>query len=43
MREEEVMYNEMQAYLMFTRNPAFFTPDMAAWRRPTWAELQARF
>ena len=23
------MYNEMQAYLMFTRDPSFFTPDMA--------------
>ena len=27
-REEELMYNEMQAYLMFTRDPTFFTPDM---------------
>ena len=26
-REEELMLNEMQAYLMFTRDPAFFTPE----------------
>ncbi len=24
---EELMYNEMQAYLMFTRDPEFFTPE----------------
>ena len=26
-RDEELMYNEMQAYLMFTRDPVFFTPE----------------
>jgi hypothetical protein len=41
--KEELMYNEMQAYLMFTRDPLFFTPSMA-WLTPArLAELQARF
>ena len=26
--DEELMYNEMQAYLMFTRDPLFFTPNL---------------
>ena len=32
-REEELMFNEMQAYLMFTRDPVFFTPDMVGMSR----------
>jgi hypothetical protein len=42
-REEELMYNEMQAYLMFTRDPLFFTPDMVGMSRARLAELQRRF
>jgi hypothetical protein len=42
-REEELMFNEMQAYLMFTRDPAFFTHDMARMTPERLAELQARF
>ena len=41
--EEELMYNEMQAYLMFTRDPLFFTPDMAGLTRARLAELQEKF
>jgi hypothetical protein len=41
--EEELMYNEMQAYLMFTRDPLFFTPAMAELTPDRLAELQARF
>jgi hypothetical protein len=41
--EEELMYNEMQAYLMFTRDPAFFTPAMAELSQTRLAELQTRF
>jgi hypothetical protein len=41
--EEELMYNEMQAYLMFTRDPLFFTPDMAGLSRARLAELQEKF
>jgi hypothetical protein len=41
--EEELMYNEMQAYLMFTRDPAFFTPAMAGLTQARLAELQTRF
>jgi hypothetical protein len=42
-REEELMFNEMQAYLMFTRDPAFFAPDMVEMSEERLAELQARF
>ncbi|MEJ0018318.1 MAG: hypothetical protein WDN25_17510 [Acetobacteraceae bacterium] len=42
-REEELMYNEMQAYLMFTRDPLFFRPDMAGLVPARLAELQGRF
>ena len=41
--EEELMYNEMQAYLMFTRDPLFFTPDMAGLTAKRLSELQAEF
>jgi hypothetical protein len=41
--EEVLMYNEMQAYLMFTRDPAFFTPEQAGLAQLRLAELQARF
>ncbi len=41
--EEELMYNEMQAYLMFTRDPLFFTPAMTEMTPARLAELQARF
>ena len=41
--EEELMYNEMQAYLMFTRDPAFFTPERAGVTQLRLTELQARF
>jgi hypothetical protein len=41
--EEELMYNEMQAYLMFTRDPLFFTPDMAGLTAKRLSELQAQF
>ena len=41
--EEELMYNEMQAYLMFTRDPLFFTPDMAGLTPARLAELQGKF
>ena len=37
------MYNEMQAYLMFTRDPAFFTPERAGVTQLRLTELQARF
>jgi hypothetical protein len=40
---EELMYNEMQAYLMFTRDPEFFTPELAGLTRERLADLQARF
>jgi hypothetical protein len=42
-REEDLMYNEMQAYLMFTRAPIFFTPDMVGMSQQRLAELRARF
>jgi hypothetical protein len=42
-QEEELMYNEMQAYLMFTRDPLFFTPDMAGLTRTRLTELQEKF
>jgi hypothetical protein len=41
--EEDLMYNEMQAYLMFTRDPAFFTPEQAGLTQSRLTELQARF
>jgi hypothetical protein len=41
--EEELMYNEMQAYLMFTRDPTFFAPEMAGMTRERLSALQARF
>jgi hypothetical protein len=42
-REEELMYNEMQAYLMFTRDPTFFAPDMVGMTPDRLAALQGRF
>ena len=42
-RLEELMYNEMQAYLMFTRDPALFTPEMAGLTPERLATLQERF
>jgi hypothetical protein len=41
--EEELMYNEMQAYLMFTRDPAFFRPDSVGMTQERLAALRARF
>jgi hypothetical protein len=40
---EELMYNEMQAYLMFTRDPMFFSPGLAGLTQTRLAELQSRF
>jgi hypothetical protein len=40
---EELMYNEMQAYLMFTRDPAFFTPARIGMTPRRLAALQGRF
>jgi hypothetical protein len=40
---EELMFNEMQAYLMFTRDPAFFTPERAGLTQARLTELQDRF
>ena len=31
--EQALMYNEMQAYLMFTREPLFFRPKMVGMTR----------
>jgi hypothetical protein len=42
-RDEELMLNEMQAYLMFTRDPAFFTPERAELTQVRLSELQTRF
>jgi hypothetical protein len=42
-RVEELMYNEMQAYLMFTRDPKLFTPDMAGFAPARLASLQQQF
>ncbi len=42
-REELLVVNEMQAYLMFTRDPMFFTPDLVGMTQQRLAELQARF
>ena len=41
--DEELMYNEMQAYLMFTRDPAFFSPERIGMTPQRLAELQAVF
>ena len=40
---EELMYNEMQAYLMFTPNPAFFTPARVGMTPERLAEVQTAF
>lgn len=40
---EEVMLNEMQAYLMFTPNPAFFTASAVGLSAERLASLQAAF
>jgi hypothetical protein len=40
---EELMFNEMQAYLMFTRDPRFFTARMVGLTPARLADLQARF
>ena len=42
-REEEVMYNEMQAYLMFTRDPTLFAVDMVEMTQDRLTTLQGRF
>jgi hypothetical protein len=42
-REEELMFNEMQAYLMFTRDPTFFSPGLAGLSSERLAVLQTRF
>ncbi len=40
---EELMYNEMQAYLMFTRDPEFFTPAQVGMTPRRLADLQSNF
>lgn len=40
---EELMYNEMQAYLMFTRDPEFFTPARVGMTTRRLADLQTEF
>jgi hypothetical protein len=40
---EELMFNEMQAYLMFTRDPLFFTAEQAGLTPARLAELRSRF
>jgi hypothetical protein len=40
---EQLMYNEMQAYLMFTREPLLFRPDMAGMTQARLSVLQDRF
>lgn len=42
-RYEELMYNEMQAYLMFTRDPEFFTPARVGMTPRRLADLQGEF
>lgn len=42
-RLEELMENEMQAYLMFTQSPAFFTPAAIGMTTARQAELAASF
>jgi hypothetical protein len=41
--DEVLMYNEMQAYLMFTRDPKFFRPDLVGLTPGRLADIQARF
>ena len=41
--DEVLMYNEMQAYLMFTRDPKFFRPELADLTPGRLADIQARF
>jgi hypothetical protein len=41
--DEELMYNEMQAYLMFTRDPLFFTPDLLGMTQERLSALQVSF
>ena len=41
--DEELMFNEMQAYLMFTRDPAFFKPDMVGMTPERLTSLQEHF
>lgn len=41
--DEVLMYNEMQAYLMFTRDPVFFRPELVSLTPGRLADLQARF
>lgn len=43
MTYEELMYNEMQAYLMFTRDPEFFRPDLVGMTPQHLADLQRQF
>ena len=40
---EQLMYNEMQAYLMFTRDPSLFRPDMVGMAQARLSVLQDRF
>lgn len=40
---EELMYNEMQAYLMFTRDPEFFAPARVGMTPRRLADLQTDF
>jgi len=42
-RIDELVENEMQAYLMFTRDPAFFTPSKVGMTPERLAELQTEF
>lgn len=41
--DETLMYNEMQAYLMFTRSPLFFAPSMIGMTGDRLAALRADF
>ena len=41
--DEVLMYNEMQAYLMFTRDPQFFRPELVGLTPGRLADIQARF
>lgn len=41
--QEELMYNEMQAYLMFTRDPVFFTAKQVGLSSARLSELQNKF
>jgi hypothetical protein len=40
---EQLMYNEMQAYLMFTHEPLLFRPDMVGMTQSRLTALQDRF